>query len=149
MRRPIPAASLAVVLAFVLAAPAAAQDAPKPKPDSAAAATKKDSTAAPDIVGAWIGSLDMQGQQQPVQTTIKMTEKGLVGTTTGMQGDVPLGDIKKDGDKWTAVASVPTPNGNIEVWYTFYVTGDSMSGFAEASVNGQSFQLPFTLKRQK
>ncbi len=144
MRRIITASLLAVVFT----ATAGAQDAPKPKPDSAAAA-KKDSTAGPDIVGSWSGSLDMQGQQQPVQTTIKQTDKGLVGTTTGMQGDVPLGDIKKDGDKWTAVASVPTPNGNIDVWYTFYVTGDTMSGFVEASVNGQSFQLPFTLKRQK
>ena len=123
---------------------AAAQGDP-PKPDS----TKKDSTAAPSIVGSWTGTIDMQGQVQPVSCTIKKADGGgYVGSVSGMQGEmIPFGEIKLEGDKLIAMANVPTPNGNIEAWYTFTLKGDTMNGVVEANVGGQAYSLPVMLKR--
>lgn len=137
MRLPYRALS-ALLLIAATSAVAAAQSETPPKPDS---------TAAKGIEGTWTGSMNMQGQEMGVTCVIKKEKDAYVGTITGMQGDMALYDIKVEGNKLTAVATVQTPNGNIDVYYTFLQKDDTISGQAEASFNGQSFALPIMMKR--
>jgi hypothetical protein len=123
-------------LATLAAAPLAAQSAP----DS----TKKEPAS---IEGTWSGSASMQGQELPMTATFKKSGDKWAGTVTAMQGESAFSDVTIEGDKVTAVANMATPNGNIEVWYTLILKGDTMSGQAEASFNGQGIQVPIYLKK--
>lgn len=128
----------AALLLAVASTVVAAQSETPPKPDSAAVK---------GFEGTWTGSMNMQGQEMGVTCVIKKDKDSYVGTITGMQGDMSLYDIKVEGNKLTAVATVQTPNGNIDVYYTFMQKDDTLTGQAEASFNGQSFALPVMMKR--
>jgi len=117
----------------------AQSDSTKAKPPAAASA--------PSIEGAWTGYLDMGGNGMAVNASFKKEKDSYTGTISGMDGEVPLQQIELKGDTLTAMASMPTPNGNIEVWYWFTVTKDALSGGLDANVQGQSYSLPLSLKR--
>jgi hypothetical protein len=124
-------------LATLSTAPLAAQS----TPDS----TKKDQPAS--LEGSWSGSASMQGQDLPMSATFKKAGDKWAGSITAMQGESAFTDITIEGEKVTAVATMATPNGNIEVWYTLILKGDTLTGQAEASFNGQGIQVPIYLKK--
>src|SRR5262249_33269629 len=71
------------------------------------------------------------------------------GTISGLRpgSEVPLKDIKVDGDKITAKSEVETPQGSIVVNYEFAVQGDSLKGKGEVDFGGQTYAFNFDLKR--
>ena len=131
------------LLLIAAAGSATAQAAPPP------ADTAKAKEAALSIEGAWSGYLDMGGNGQQMNANIKKEGDAYTGTITGMQGDVALQQIELKGDMLTMMAAMPGPSGNIEVWYSFKVTKDALSGQLDANFNGQAFSLPLTLNRAK
>lgn len=139
--RTIKAVATGLLLVAIAGSTAAAQatDSTKGKPAAAPAAAS--------IEGAWSGYLDMGGNGMAVNASFKKDKDSYTGTISGMEGDVALQQIELKGDTLTAMASMPTPNGNIEVWYWFKVTKDALSGSLDANVQGQAFSLPLTLKR--
>lgn len=154
MRRLIAITALALALLLTGAAPAHAQGAPPPKPDTAK--VKVDTARAiPDsakakavnIVGSWYGAISTPNGNQDLTVTIKKDSAGYSGSVASSQGEVPIYDVKIEGDKVSFGSSVPTPNGNFEMWYSFVIKDDAMNGQIEGSFNGQSFALPLSLKR--
>ena len=101
------------------------------------------------IEGAWNGYLDMGGNGQQMNANIKKEGGSYTGTISGMQGDVALQQIELKGDMLTMMAAMPGPSGNIEVWYSFKVAKDTLSGQLDANFNGQAFSLPLALNRAK
>jgi hypothetical protein len=101
------------------------------------------------LEGRWAGTVDgFQGQQAAVATFKKEGDK-YSGAISGLRpgADVPLKDIKIDGDKVTAKTEVESPQGVIVVNYAFDVQGDSLKGKGEAEFGGQTFAFTFDLKR--
>jgi hypothetical protein len=133
----------AVALLTASAAPLAAQAEPE-KPKTPAAAP-----AAPGFEGKWEGSLETPNGNQGMYCSLKKGDSGWTGTITGMQGDVPLSDLKMNGDTLTGSSVVQTPNGNFTVWYWFTVKENTMNVSAEVNANGQSFPFNFVMTRAK
>src|SRR5436190_707157 len=102
--------ALSTALLLASAANASAQDAPA-KPDTAKAAATH--------VGKWTGSVSTEGGSQEVWAMIKKEADGKYSGTAGSQmGETPLYDIKITGDTLVAGATMQTPNGNFELWYS-------------------------------
>jgi hypothetical protein len=132
---------------LVLAGSALAQgtDTTKTKPDSGAA---KPASGAARLEGKWTGSISTPNGDMPVNCEIKKDDKnGYVGTISGLEGNVPLKDITFDGEKVAAGAVMSAQGQAIEVWYSFVLKGDVLSGGVSASFNGQSMSFDLTLKR--
>lgn len=129
------AASFMLVAAVVAPASGQGSDSAKVKPPAAG------------IEGRWRGSIQTPQGDQEINCVIKKDGGSYTGTITGMQGDVALQEIKRDGDKVSATAVIAIPDGNIQVWYTLALKDDVMSGKAETSFNGQSYAFDLTLKR--
>jgi hypothetical protein len=113
-----------------------------PKPDSAKAA-------AATHVGKWSGSVSTDGGAQEVWATIKKEADGKYSGSAGSQmGETPLYDIKITGDTLVAGATMQTPNGNFELWYSLLLKGDTLSGSIDLNIQGQKMSLPVSFKRQ-
>ena len=62
------------------------------------------------------------------------------GSITAMQGESAFTDITIEGEKVTAVATMATPNGNIEVWYTLILKGDRIEAHGAVLAHGADLQ---------
>jgi hypothetical protein len=62
--------------------------------------------------------------------------------------DVPLKDIKVDGDKVTAVAAVEMPQASLTINYKFTVQGDALTGQGSTEFNGNAINFDIALKRE-
>ena len=101
------------------------------------------------LEGRWAGTVDgFQGQQASVATFKKEGDK-YSGAISGLRpgADIPLKDIKIDGEKVTAKAEVESPQGVVVVNYAFVLQGDSLTGKAEVEFGGQPYTFTFDLKR--
>ncbi len=122
---------------LLVAAPLAAQS------DS----TKKAAPAA--IEGRWQGTIESPQGAQTMEAVIKKDSTGYIGMMSSPQGEMPLSDIKLDGDKLTFVGVVNANGTSIEVWYSFTVKADAMNGQADVSFNGQSMSFPLIMTKVK
>ena len=57
---------------------------------------------------------------------------------TSPRGDMPLMDVKLDGDKVTAKAEIESPQGAFVIDYTFNLQGDTMKGVGAINIGGLS-----------
>lgn len=130
----------AVMLAAVTTAAATAQ---AQTPDT----TKKAPAAAPSLEGQWSGSIETPNGGMSVMAAIKKGADGYTGMISGMEGDVPLRDIKMVGDTVTAVATMSAQGQSIEVWYSFLFKDGALDGRVDANVGGQSMTFPLMLKK--
>ena len=106
--------------------------------------------AQPDrLEGRWAGTVDgFQGQQSAVATFKKEGDKysgSISGLRPGME--IPLKEIKLDGEKLTAKTVLDTPEGGLVVNYNFVLQGDSLKGKGETEFAGQTYAFDFDLKR--
>lgn len=100
-----------------------------------------------DIVGRWTGTTHSQQGDRDTTAVFKKDKDAYTGTITGRQGEMPLTNIKVDGDKVTAQAQIETPQGNIVIKYNFTLKGDALEGKGAVDVNGQNFEFEINLKR--
>jgi opacity protein-like surface antigen len=133
--------TLAVAAVFALPSVAAAQAAPA-KPDS----TKKEEPAS--HLGSWRGSVSTEQGNQEVWMTVKKDGDKLSGTTGSQMGETPLYDISIKGDTLSAGASMQTPNGNFDLWYTMILKGQTLTGSIDLNIQGQKLSLPVALRKQ-
>src|SRR5215467_14651379 len=102
------------------------------------------------LEGKWEGTVTtIQGDAKATMTFKKGSEgyTGQVSRLRGDEGDIPLTQVKVDGSQISAVASVETPNGTIEIKYQLSLQGDSLKGKGLVDFGGQTFELAYDLKR--
>ena len=118
---------------------------------SAVLAQGSDSTktkaSVPSLEGKWRGSVTTPNGNQDVNCEIRKEKDGFVGTISGVEGDVPLRNIVVEGDKVTAGAVMSMQGTSFEVWYSFVLKGDALTGTVSASFNGESMSFDLVLKR--
>ena len=117
---------IACVILAVLAIPAVAQD---------------------RLAGRWEGKLQAPQGEMPAVATFKKDADKYTGTITGMRGDIQLNEVKIDGDKVTAKATVETPQGALDINYVFNLQGDSLKGTGSLDFNGNAFSFDIALKK--
>src|SRR5215831_2498685 len=107
--------------------------------------------AQPDpLEGKWEGTVTtIQGEAKATMTFKKGTDgyTGQVSRLRGDEGDIPLTQVKVNGSQVSAVATVETPNGSIEIKYQLNLQGDSLKGKGLVDFGGQTFELAYDLKR--
>jgi hypothetical protein len=100
------------------------------------------------LSGRWEGKVQSLQGERNAAVSFKKEGENYTGTTTGLRGeDIPLKDIKVDGNKVTAVAIFETPQGSITVNYAFELQGESLKGEGNIDFSGQTFTLTYDLKR--
>lgn len=129
------ASGLALLVAAGSSASAQATDTTKAKP---AAAT---------IVGKWTGAVESPNGAMEMTAVIKKDSTGYAGTMSSQQGEMALYDITVDGENVSAGATMNMQGTNIDLWYTFVLKGDTMTGSIAANFQGQSMSFPLVLRR--
>src|SRR5262249_2085967 len=102
------------------------------------------------LEGRWEGTVQSVQGEVRATMTFKKTSSGYTGQVSrlrGDEGDIPLTEIKLNSNQITAIASVETPNGTIEVKYQLTLRGDSLAGKGLVDFGGQTFELAYDLKR--
>jgi hypothetical protein len=99
------------------------------------------------LEGRWTGSIQTPNGDMAMTATFKKEKDDYTGVMTSERGDMPLKNIKVEGDKVTTRGEVETPNGNIVINYTFTLKEDTLNGKGELEANGQNFAFDINLKR--
>lgn len=99
------------------------------------------------LTGRWEGKTQSPQGERPTTATFKKDGDSYTGTITGQRGEMPLKDIKLDGDKVTAKAEVETPQGALTITYSFTLQGDALKGTGSLNFGGNPFSFELDLKR--
>lgn len=99
------------------------------------------------FTGRWEGVSKSPQGERPTTATFKKEGDAYSGTITGMRGEMPLKEVKVEGDKLTAKAEVETPNGALTINYSFTLQGDNLNGSGALEFNGTPFSFEVELKR--
>ncbi|MDQ3010079.1 MAG: hypothetical protein M3X11_05185 [Acidobacteriota bacterium] len=101
------------------------------------------------LEGQWVGKVKSPRGERDANATFKKAGDNYTGTISGFQPgqEVPLKNIKVDGDKVTAVAEVETPQAAITINYKFTLAGDTLNGQGSADFNGNAINFDLELKR--
>src|SRR5205085_1964437 len=95
----------------------------------------------------WEGKLISPQGERSASAMFKKESGNYTGTITGQRDDLQLKDIKVDGDKITAKAEIETPQGNIQINYSFLLQGDSLKGTGSLDFGGTPYSFDIDLKR--
>lgn len=138
MRRLLIVAAVILLAQFIsLAALAQQGDSAKPK----------ESASSKGLEGNWTGTIKSPNGDQDTSANFKKDGDAFTGALSSPQGDLPLKNIKLDGDKVTAKADIESPNGTVVINFSFTLKDDTLNGKGEVAVNGQSFAFDINLKR--
>ncbi len=99
------------------------------------------------LSGRWEGKTQLPQGESPTTATFKKEGEAYTGTITGQRGEMPLKDIKLEGDKVTAKAEVETPQGALTINYEFTLQGDVLKGTGSLNFGGNPFSFDVDLKR--
>lgn len=99
------------------------------------------------LAGRWEGKTSSPQGERDTVANFKSEGGSLTGTITGMQGDIPLKDIKVDGNKVTAKAEVQTPQATLVINYSLVLEGDALKGKGALDFNGNPFEFEIALQR--
>jgi len=99
--------------------------------------------------GTWEGTVESPQGQQQAKVTLKKNGDNYVGSITGLRGEQVLKDVKVDGNKFTAISELESPQGTIVINYKFTVEGDSLKGEVQVDFGGQIYNFAYDLKRVK
>ncbi len=100
------------------------------------------------LAGRWEGKTQSPQGERATTATFKKAGDGYTGIITGLSGEMPLKDIKLDGDKVTAKAEVETPQGALTINYAFTLQGDVLKGTGSLDFGGNPFSFDVDLKRE-
>lgn len=99
------------------------------------------------LSGRWEGKTSSPQGERDTIASFKKEGAGYAGTITGLQGEMPLKDIKLEGNNVTAKAEVQTPQAALTINYTFTLEGDVLKGKGALNFNGTPFEFEVALKR--
>ncbi|MGE0882373.1 MAG: hypothetical protein AB7P14_02405 [Blastocatellales bacterium] len=115
----------------------------------AAASAPAAASSADKLAGRWTGKVKSIQGERDANASFNKEGASYTGTISGMRPgqDIPLKNIKLDGDKLTAIAEVETPQATIVINYDFTLKGDAMNGKGSLDFNGTPFSFDVELKR--
>lgn len=131
--------SAAILLAQLIAITGLAQQADSAKP--------KESASQKGVEGRWTGTVQTPNGDIEVTMAFKKDKDAYTGTTTGPQGELPLKEVKVDGEKVTALLEIENPQGKVVIKYDFMFKDDALKGKGKVDVGGQNFDFDINLKR--
>jgi len=101
------------------------------------------------LAGSWSGKVKSIQGERDASATFKKEGADYTGTISGMRPgqEMPLKNVKLEGDKLTAIAEVETPQGAIVINYAFTVQGNAMNGKGSLDFNGTPFSFDVELTR--
>jgi hypothetical protein len=101
------------------------------------------------LAGRWVGKTKSPRGERDTAATFKKEGDQYTGTISGFQPgqEVPLKNIKVDGDKITAIAEVETPQAAITINYKFTLQGDVLNGQGSLDFNGNAINFDVELRR--
>jgi hypothetical protein len=99
------------------------------------------------VLGSWEGKINSPQGERPMNATFKKEGDAYSGTVTAMSRDVPMTDIKVDGNKVTAKANIDTGQAVVTINYKLTLDGDKLNGTGDVDFGGQSFTFDVELKR--
>jgi hypothetical protein len=101
------------------------------------------------LLGRWEGKIQSPQGERPTTLTFKKDGEVITGKMPGMRpgSENELKDVKVEGNKVTAKASVEGPQGPITINYNFTLDGDTLNGQGTVDFGGQNFTFDITLKR--
>lgn len=99
------------------------------------------------VVGSWEGKINSPQGERPMNASFKKEGDAYSGTVTAMSRDVPLSDIKVDGNKVSAKANIDTGQAVVTINYKLTLDGDKLNGTGDVDFGGQSFTFDVELKR--
>ncbi len=99
---------------------------------------------ADDFAGVWALSIDTpRGLQHPV-LTVNEADGQYSGTYEGRMGLLEIENIARDGDRFEFPLTISVPIGEIDVFYSGTIDGESMEGV----VRNPRGEVPFTGVRE-
>jgi hypothetical protein len=99
------------------------------------------------VVGSWEGKINSPQGERPMNASFKKEGDAYSGTVTAMSRDVPLSDIKVEGNKVSAKANIDTGQAVVTINYKLTLDGDKLNGTGDVDFGGQSFTFDVELKR--
>jgi hypothetical protein len=102
------------------------------------------------LAGHWEGTIRAPQGERPTTATFKKEGETYTGVMPGLRPgtEIQLREIKVDGNKVTAKASIETPQGTtLDVNYSFTLEGDSLKGQGSLDFGGQTISFDIDLKR--
>lgn len=132
--------TFAAGLVLIAGSSAQAQGDPS-KPDTA-----KKAAASP--VGNWRGAATTDQGAQDVWASFTKDGDKYAGKTGSQMGETDLYDVKVVGDTISAGATMQTPNGNFDLWYTLLLKGDTLVGSIDLNIQGQKLTIPVSFRRE-
>ncbi|MEP7272693.1 MAG: hypothetical protein ABI882_14415 [Acidobacteriota bacterium] len=99
------------------------------------------------LSGKWDGKLISPQGERPTSAVFKKEAEAYTGTVNAMSQEVPLRDIKVDGNKVTAQAQVDTGQAVVNIKYDLVLDGDALKGKGSVDFGGQTFDFDIELKR--
>ncbi len=100
-----------------------------------------------NLNGKWEGKTVSPQGERPTTATFKKDGESYTGSISGMRGEMPLKDIKVDGNKITAKAELETPQGALTIDYNFDLQGDGLKGTGSLNLGGNPITFEVNLKR--
>jgi hypothetical protein len=100
-----------------------------------------------NLSGKWEGKTVSPQGERPTTATFKKEGESYTGSISGMRGEMPLKDIKIDGNKITAKAELETPQGALTIDYNFDLQGDGLKGTGSLNLGGNPITFEVNLKR--
>ena len=90
------------------------------------------------LEGRWSGAVKSIQGTRPAVVTFKKSGDSYTGVISGLRGDteVPLSDIKLEGNNLTAKSEIESPQGSFIINYALVLEGDSLKGKGELDLGG-------------
>jgi Protein of unknown function (DUF1579) len=101
------------------------------------------------LQGRWEGMVrSIQGERK---ATVSFKKEGETysGAISGVSGttEIPFKEIKRDGEKVTAVVQIDAPQGPVTVNFDFVLKGETLDGKGEVNLGAQKLAFTYDLKR--
>jgi len=104
---------------------------------------------AQQLEGRWQGMMKSPQGERQATVTIRKEGETYLGSISGIGGttELPLKEIRREGDRVIAKMQIDAPQGAITVNFDFVLKGDTLAGKGEANVGAQVLNFTYEMKR--
>lgn len=101
------------------------------------------------LQGRWEGMVRSVQGERKATVSFKKEGETYSGSISGVTGttEIPFKEIKRDGEKVTAVVQIDAPQGQVTVNFDFVLKGETLDGKGEVNLGAQKLGFTYDLKR--
>jgi hypothetical protein len=101
------------------------------------------------LQGRWAGMVKSVQGERKATVTFKKEGETYSGAISGVSGttEIPFKEIKRDGERVTAVVQIDAPQGQVTVNFDFVLKGETLDGKGEVNLGAQKLGFTYDLKR--